>query len=152
MKGKIEALAAAAAGAAAAGAAAVWAKRKRKQAGLQANVTSTAGVRTPARVSAPAPTAAAARVPNPARSGARAEEAGRKAEADVAPAGDDLTSIKGIGPVNARKLAAIHITTFAQIAAWADEDISRVGNEIDESPGRIKREDWVGQAQAMLGS
>ncbi len=60
---------------------------------------------------------------------------------------DDLEEeIDGIGPVIVRKLAAIGVTTFRQIASWTPEDIERIGNELDFK-GRIEREDWVGQAK-----
>jgi branched-chain amino acid transport system ATP-binding protein len=61
---------------------------------------------------------------------------------------DDLTLIKGIGPVNNRKLNQHGVTTFAQIAAWKKADI--VAAEVYlEFDGRIEREDWVGQAKKL---
>lgn len=60
---------------------------------------------------------------------------------------DDLEgAIDGIGPVISGKLAAIGITTFRQIAEWSQADIDRIGAQLD-FPGRIEREDWVGQAR-----
>ena len=61
---------------------------------------------------------------------------------------DDLTRIKGIGPVNARKLNSLGIWHFDQIAAWTDVEVEWVGSYL-AFPGRIEREDWVGQARAM---
>ena len=61
---------------------------------------------------------------------------------------DDLTRIKGIGPVNAGKLNGLGIWHFEQIAAWKDEEVAWVGSYLS-FPGRIEREDWVGQARAL---
>jgi hypothetical protein len=42
-------------------------------------------------------------------------------------------------------------TTFAQIAAWDDAEIDRVDAQMGRFQGRIRRDDWVGQA-AMLAA
>ena len=61
---------------------------------------------------------------------------------------DDLLAIKGIGPVNQKKLNEHGIFHFDQISAWKKADI-----EVAESylafDGRIAREDWIGQAKAL---
>ena len=62
---------------------------------------------------------------------------------------DDLTAIKGLGKVKAAKLVASGITSYAQIAAWTDDDIAEIGLAVNTSPGQIKREDWVGQATVL---
>ncbi len=60
---------------------------------------------------------------------------------------DDLEEeIDGIGPVIVKKLAAIGVTTFRQIASWSPEDIERIGEEL-AFKGRIEREDWIAQAK-----
>ena len=69
-----------------------------------------------------------------------------KAAASAAKMPDDLLIIKGIGPVNLRKLNAHGITAFAQIAAWKKADIIAVEKYL-EFDGRIAREDWIGQAK-----
>jgi branched-chain amino acid transport system ATP-binding protein len=61
---------------------------------------------------------------------------------------DDLLLIKGIGPVNDRKLRAHGITTFKQIAAWKKADVIAVEKYL-EFDGRIAREDWIGQAKLL---
>jgi len=66
-----------------------------------------------------------------------------------APATDDLTAIKGLGKVKAAKLVAAGVTSYAQVAAWTDDDIAEFGLKVNTSPGQIKREDWVGQARAL---
>jgi F-type H+-transporting ATPase subunit gamma len=61
---------------------------------------------------------------------------------------DDLEGgIEGIGPVIGRKLAQLGVTTFRQIALWTAADAERIGAQLD-FPGRIEREDWIGQAKA----
>jgi large subunit ribosomal protein L21 len=67
----------------------------------------------------------------------------------VPEAADDLTAIKGLGKVKAAKLVAAGVTSYAQVAAWTDEDIAEMGLVSNTSPGQIKREDWVGQARAL---
>jgi branched-chain amino acid transport system ATP-binding protein len=69
-----------------------------------------------------------------------------QAKPAVAKVPDDLLIIKGIGPVNLRKLNANGVTTFAQIAAWKKTDIIAAEKYL-EFDGRIAREDWVGQAK-----
>lgn len=61
---------------------------------------------------------------------------------------DELQLLKGIGAVSEQRLADQGVTTFAQIAAWSDEDLETVASAIKVSPERIRREDWVGQARA----
>jgi len=61
--------------------------------------------------------------------------------------GDDLTVIKGIGPVAAKDLNEQGITTFAQIAALTDEDIARIDAAMPFSTHQI--EDWREQAKAL---
>jgi len=61
---------------------------------------------------------------------------------------DQLTRIKGIGPVNERKLHEHGIFHFEQIAAWGEADIEAAEVYL-EFDGRIAREDWVGQAKAL---
>ncbi len=69
--------------------------------------------------------------------------------AAAAPAGrDDLTQIKGIGPALKNQLYGMNITSFRQIAAFNQDDIARVGEELN-FPGRIEREKWVEQAQTL---
>jgi large subunit ribosomal protein L21 len=67
-----------------------------------------------------------------------------------APAGtpDDLKKIGGVGPALEKKLNALGVTRFDQIAAFTAEDIQRV-DEVLNFKGRIEREDWVGQAKAL---
>lgn len=61
---------------------------------------------------------------------------------------DDLTRIKGIGPVLQEKLQRMGITGFRQIAELTTADIQRVDGVLD-FPGRIEREKWVEQARNL---
>ncbi|MEP9372783.1 ATP-binding cassette domain-containing protein [Mesorhizobium sp. KR1-2] len=61
---------------------------------------------------------------------------------------DRLTQIKGIGPVNERKLNEHGIFHFDQIAAWKKADIDAVEAYL-AFDGRIRREDWVVQAKTL---
>ncbi len=62
---------------------------------------------------------------------------------------DDLTRIKGIGPVNQRRLNDLGIWHFDQVAAWTTEEIAWIGAYL-AFPGRIDRENWVGQAGSLV--
>ncbi|MDG4553127.1 MAG: hypothetical protein P9E24_02595 [Candidatus Competibacter sp.] len=59
---------------------------------------------------------------------------------------DDLKLVSGIGPALEKKLNACGISTYRQLAALGDEDIERIEAAI-KSFGRIRRDDWVGQAR-----
>lgn len=91
----------------------------------------------------------------------KAEEpkAAPKAEkaADAAPAAlftapegepDDLKKISGVGPVLEKKLHGLGITKYAQVAAFTEEDVTRVDDALSFK-GRIGREDWIGQAKVL---
>jgi poly(hydroxyalkanoate) granule-associated protein len=59
---------------------------------------------------------------------------------------DDLKMISGIGPVLEGRLNADGIFTYRQIAALTDADIDRLESEVINFSGRIRRDDWIGQA------
>ncbi|MGH6859766.1 MAG: ATP-binding cassette domain-containing protein [Phyllobacterium sp.] len=61
---------------------------------------------------------------------------------------DRLIVIKGIGPVNERKLNEHGIFHFDQIAAWKKADIAAAEAYL-AFDGRIAREDWIGQAKKL---
>ena len=67
-----------------------------------------------------------------------------------APAGepDDLTKIKGIGPVAKGQLAEQGITQFAQVAALTDKDIETIDEAMPFSAEQIS--DWRAQAKDMV--
>ncbi|GAC1042551.1 5' DNA nuclease [Rhizobium sp. No.120] len=70
---------------------------------------------------------------------------GRKAAVKA----DDLKRISGVGPKLEQVLNGRGIKRFADIAAWSDVDIERIDTELGFD-GRIRRDDWVGQAKALL--
>jgi large subunit ribosomal protein L21 len=87
----------------------------------------------------------------PAKAAAKKEAAPAAAAAPLfkAPKGDadDLTVIKGIGPVAAKDLNAQGIVTFAQIAALSDADVEKIDANMPFSADQIK--DWREQAKEL---
>lgn len=89
---------------------------------------------------------------------AKAKKAAPKAEAaapkKAAPKkaaktdGDDLSQISGVGPVIVKKLHALGVTTFAQIAAWTPEDVAEMDEKLSFK-GRIDRDNWLEQAKEL---
>jgi predicted flap endonuclease-1-like 5' DNA nuclease len=65
---------------------------------------------------------------------------------------DDLTAIEGIGPFLQQKLYEAGIFTYAQISAWEDAEVEEITKKIQFFPGRIRKDDWVGQAKRLLES
>ena len=63
---------------------------------------------------------------------------------------DDLTHIKGIGSFLEKKLNALGIYTYQQISRFDAELIDNVTTAIEFFPGRIERDDWVGQATSLM--
>ena len=61
---------------------------------------------------------------------------------------DDLQRIKGVGPVNEKRLHELGVFHFDQIAAWVRSEIRWVGTYLS-FPGRIDREQWVAQASKL---
>ncbi|MCB1453539.1 MAG: 50S ribosomal protein L21 [Rhizobiaceae bacterium] len=83
-----------------------------------------------------------------------APKAEAKAEAAAAPLfkapkgePEDLTQIKGIGPVAAGQLIEQGITTFAQIAKLSDKDIAKIDEAMPFSADQIT--DWREQAKEL---
>ncbi|MDX2202349.1 MAG: 50S ribosomal protein L19 [Hyphomicrobiaceae bacterium] len=62
---------------------------------------------------------------------------------------EDLTKIKGIAADLAGRLNGIGVIKFEQIANFSDEDIANV-EEALSLDGRIERDKWVEQAQALV--
>ena len=101
---------------------------------------------------APAPAAPA---PAPAKttlidsSAKKAETGERPPMVTIDPAAhDDLKRIKGIGPKNEDALNELGIYTFKQIAGWTPANVDWVEDFLS-FPGRIAREDWIGQAKTL---
>lgn len=94
------------------------------------------------------PALAADKKAEPKRSDAKAEVA-QKSSGKNSDKQDDLTAISGIGPALAKKLKAEGIFGYAQLAALSENDIEHLEKNIIKFPGRIKRDDWVGQAKRL---
>ena len=62
---------------------------------------------------------------------------------------DDLKQINGIGPFIEEKLNEIGIYTFRQISQFDESLIELVTDAIQFFPGRILRDDWVGQSKKL---
>jgi predicted flap endonuclease-1-like 5' DNA nuclease len=60
---------------------------------------------------------------------------------------DDLTKLDGIGPYIEQRLNDIGIYNYEQVSKLNTEDIHKITELIDFFPGRIERDNWVGQAQ-----
>ncbi|ESY80556.1 50S ribosomal protein L21 [Mesorhizobium sp. LNHC221B00] len=60
---------------------------------------------------------------------------------------DDLTVIKGIGPVAAKDLAEQGIITFAQLAKLTEKDVAKIDEHMPFSADQIK--DWREQAKEL---
>ena len=63
---------------------------------------------------------------------------------------DDLKMIKGVGPAISKTLNEMGVFRFEQIANMSEYDIDRVAKRLKGFRSRIYREDWIGQARALL--
>lgn len=97
--------------------------------------------------------------PDPVAVGAIAPSAPEEPEAGVrretrdkavSTGDDELTQIRGLGPKAAEKLREAGVTTISQIARWEEEEIDRY-DKLISGRGRIRRDNWVGQAQDIVG-
>lgn len=61
-------------------------------------------------------------------------------------AGDDLTEVKGIGPVYRQRLADIGITTFAELL---DGDVADIAEHIEVTESHVH--EWMDQARDLVG-
>lgn len=105
----------------------------------------------PADAPARAPTGAAAHAASHAATGAPAAPGLVEALVATPPdAADDLTRIRGIGPKLAAELNSLGIFSLAQIAALTPEELERIDGALSGIRGRPMRDDWVGQARALL--
>ncbi|WP_299675590.1 50S ribosomal protein L21 [uncultured Roseobacter sp.] len=71
-----------------------------------------------------------------------------KAKAAPKAGADDLKQLSGVGPALEKKLLDAGVTTFAQIAAWTDEDVAAMDEKLSFK-GRIEREGWIDQAKEL---
>ena len=64
---------------------------------------------------------------------------------------DDLKSIDGVGPFIEKKLNDIGIYTYEQVSQLDAELIQHITDAIQFFPGRIEKDDWMGQARGLMG-
>ena len=94
---------------------------------------------------------AEAKAEAPKKAAAKKTEAAKKAasgKASAKAAGDDLKKLSGVGPALEKKLHEAGITTFAQIAAWTEDDVAAMDEKLSFK-GRIEREGWIEQARKL---
>jgi len=72
----------------------------------------------------------------------------KKAAPKAAAGADDLKALSGVGPALEKKLHDAGVTTFAQIAAWTEEDVAAMDEKLSFK-GRIEREGWIAQAAEL---
>ena len=96
----------------------------------------------PTHATAPAPAAAPAGTQGPGK-----RPAALSAARDNRP--DDLKRIKGIGPKLEKLCNSLGFYHFDQIAAWSDEEIAWVDQNLEGFKGRVVRDTWVAQAKEL---
>lgn len=67
----------------------------------------------------------------------------------TAQAADDLQRIRGIGPKIAGILHELGVERYQQIAGWTPDEVEAINAQL-KFKGRIEREEWIAQAQALL--
>lgn len=103
-----------------------------------------------AAIGAGSVSAAAVEAAAPAPKKAKAKKAEPETVAEAPAGGDDLKKLSGVGPALEKKLHAAGVTTFAQIAAWTEEDVADFDEKLSFK-GRIEREGWIDQAKELAG-
>jgi predicted flap endonuclease-1-like 5' DNA nuclease len=63
---------------------------------------------------------------------------------------DDLQQIFGIGPVTEKALNDLGITSYSQLAELKHHEIQKIADALEIVPGRIERDNWVGNARRQL--
>lgn len=103
---------------------------------------------------APKPTPEPAKAAAPAPAPAESTETGSRPEALDGPRGDkadDLKKIKGIGPKLEKLCNSLGFYHFDQIAAWTDDEVAWVDDNLEGFKGRVSRDTWVEQAKLLAG-
>ena len=65
---------------------------------------------------------------------------------------DDLKRIKGVGPKLEAMLNRMGFYHFDQIAAWSEEEVAWVDQNLEGFKGRVSRDSWVTQAADLAKS
>ncbi len=102
----------------------------------------------PAERAQPDPTPQSTPVPPPANG--KAEVSGRAPRGSARTYRDNLQEIDGINDVVERSLNQQGVTRLRQIASWDGTDVRRF-DRIFGATNRVRRENWVGQAQRLTG-
>ncbi|WP_299737135.1 50S ribosomal protein L21 [uncultured Roseobacter sp.] len=97
-------------------------------------------------VEAAAPKKAAPKKAEAKTEAPKAKAAPKAAKADAG--ADDLKKLSGVGPALEKKLIEGGVTSFAQIAAWTEEDVAAMDEKLSFK-GRIEREGWIEQAKEL---
>ena len=84
----------------------------------------------------------------PAAGAAQPADAPAFARPDGEP--DDLKKLPGVGPATEKKLNALGITTYAQIAAFTAAEIEQVDADLNLK-GKIEQDDWPALAKELAG-
>lgn len=63
---------------------------------------------------------------------------------------DDLQQIFGIGPLTEKALNELGITSYSQLAELKQQEIQHIADALEIGPGRIERDNWVGNARRQL--
>ena len=75
-----------------------------------------------------------------------------KAIAQTPTSHDDLKLISGVGPRLEKKLRDAGITSYSQIAALTPAEIADLEKNFVRFAGRIKRDNWINQAQHLMNA
>lgn len=70
-------------------------------------------------------------------------------ESVTAPAADDLSRIKGLGPKLQALLTTLGLSTYAQIAALSEADLAELDAKLGAFAGRPAKDNWVEQAKYL---
>lgn len=64
---------------------------------------------------------------------------------------DDLQRINGIGPALEKRLRHAGVRTWSEIAGWSEAELDAIERRLMNGvcTGRIRRDDWVGQARRL---
>lgn len=62
---------------------------------------------------------------------------------------DDLKMIKGVGPKLEKQINSMGFWHFDQVAAWTADEVAWVNANLPGFPGRVSRDNWVGQAKTL---
>ena len=65
---------------------------------------------------------------------------------------DDLKLISGVGPRLEKKLRDAGITSYSQIAALTPAEIEDLEKNVVRFAGRVKRDNWINQAQHLMNT